>query len=271
MENLTPNTTVLGEICARKREHVAACRAARSLAELEQLAQQASPARGFIDALVAHIASGRAGLIAELKKASPSKGLIRNDFKPSELAKAYAAGGASCLSVLTDMPYFQGEDVFLQQARAAVNIPALRKDFMLESYQIIESRALGADAILLIMAALSDSQAQELEATAHAWGMDVLIEVHDATELERALCLTSRLIGINNRNLKTLDVSLDTTRTLAPMVPTDKILVCESGIRTHTDIVAMQNIGAHAFLVGESLMLQADVTQATQYLLGISK
>jgi len=258
---------VLTEICDRKRLHVAERKAAMPLAQLEKRLSNAPAPRGFADALARKIGGGNYGLIAEIKKASPSKGLIRADFDPPALACAYLAGGATCLSVLTDEPYFQGSDDYLMAAREAVKLPVLRKDFIVDPYQVVESRVLGADCILLIMACLDDREARALAADAAALGMDVLVEVHDRAELDRALQLDARLLGINNRDLKTLKVDLRTAETLAPLVPHDRIAVGESGLNTPDDLDRLAAVNARCFLVGESLMREKDVAAATRQLL----
>lgn len=257
---------VLDRICRDKRDHVATLKAATPLHDMKARAASASPIRPFANSLAAASAAGY-GLIAELKKASPSKGVIREDFSPSALAKAYKAGGATCLSVLTDMPYFQGSNDYLIAARGAVDLPVLRKDFMLDPYQVYEARAIGADCILLIMAALEVSQAAELEALAFELGMDVLIEIHNEAELDRALTLKSPLIGVNNRNLKTLTVDLATTERLAAAIPGDRIAVGESGLGAPADLARCAAVGVRCFLIGESLMRQDDVAAATRAIL----
>lgn len=258
---------VLEKICAVKHTAVAKRKQQTPLIEVERLAKAAAPTRGFAAALSAKADRGQYALIAEIKKASPSAGLIRADFAPDALARAYQNAGAACLSVLTEEDHFQGSDEHLREARNAVTLPVIRKDFMLEPYQVIEARAIGADCILIIMAALSDSQADELESAARQVGLDVLIEVHDEAELVRALKLKSPLIGVNNRNLKTLVTDLATTERLAALVPKDRVLVAESGLKTSADLARMNRCGAKRFLIGESLMRHADVEAATRAIL----
>ena len=259
-------STILDRIKAYKLEEVAKAKAATPLSALEAAARGAASPRGFARALRDAAHTGY-GLIAEIKKASPSKGLIRADFDPPALARAYEAGGATCLSVLTDAPSFQGADEYLVAAHDAVALPCLRKDFLYDPWQVVQSRALNADCILLIMASLEDGQAAELEAAALDWGMDVLIEVHDQAELDRAALLKSPLIGINNRNLHTFEVTLETTRKLARRVPEDRMIVAESGLYTPDDLADLAQYGARCFLIGESLMRQADVAEATRAIL----
>ncbi|MEZ5688796.1 MAG: indole-3-glycerol phosphate synthase TrpC [Caenibius sp.] len=261
-------TDKLTEICNTKREEVRARKAVSSLADLDARASEQSAPRGFRRALEDKSVNGFA-LIAEIKKASPSKGLIRADFNPADHARAYESGGAACLSVLTDAPYFQGHEDFLIAARAACNLPVLRKDFMVDPWQVAEARAIGADAILIIVAALDDGAMAEIEAAAMERGMDVLVEVHNEVEMDRASRLKSRLIGVNNRDLKRFVTDIAVTERLAPLAPDGTLLVSESGIGSHTDLQRLSHCGARAYLVGESLMRQSDVAAATQELLGL--
>ena len=260
--------TILENIIARKYVEVAERSARVSLAELERLARAADAPRGFAKAMLERVARKEAAVIAEIKKASPSKGVIREDFDPAAIAVSYAKGGATCRSVLTDVDFFQGADAYLQQARAACSLPVLRKDFMVDPYQIVEARALGADCVLLIVSALEDGQMAELASVAKDFNLDVLVEVHDGAELDRALkTLDTPLVGINNRNLHTFEVTLDTTRKLARRVPEDRMIVAESGLYTADDLADLAQYGARCFLIGESLMRQADVTAATRAIL----
>jgi indole-3-glycerol phosphate synthase len=252
------SSDILNRIIATKREEIAAAQAKRSLASLRAEAEERRDQRDFIGALRAKIAAGQAAVIAEVKKASPSKGVLREHFEPAEIAASYARHGAACLSVLTDETYFQGSSAYLQQARAACALPVLRKDFMIDAYQVFEARAMGADCILLIAACLDDAQMADLEAVAQALGMAVLVEVHDGAELDRALRLKTPLVGINNRNLRTFEVTLDTTLGLLPRVPADRLLVTESGILARGDVQRMRDANVNAFLVGEAFMRADD-------------
>jgi indole-3-glycerol phosphate synthase len=264
-------STVLGRICDEKRKQVTEQKGRRPIQELLKRAQDQAPPRGFAKALSAKVEAGTIGLIAEIKKASPSAGVIRKDFKPAQLARAYQRGGATCLSVLTDHKFFQGSDADLGEARSNCDLPVIRKDFMVDPYQVVEARSLGADGILLIVGALPDAELASLEDIALGYGMDVLIEVHDEAELERALKLKSPLIGINNRDLRIMKTDLATTERLAPLVPTDRQIVCESGIDSPGDIKRMVAAGAKRFLIGEALMKRPDVEMATRVLLAGAK
>jgi indole-3-glycerol phosphate synthase len=255
---MTDTPDILKKIVKRKREEIADRSARVSQAELAGGLTAVDAPRGFVDALRARVDAGQAAVIAEIKKASPSKGVLREDFRPAEIARSYAQGGAACLSVLTDIDFFQGSDAYLRQARAACGLPVIRKDFIVDPYQVVEARAIGADCILLIAACLDDTQLQELNDLAHELGMDVLIEVHDADELDRALQTSNRLIGINNRNLRTFEVSLQTTLDLLQRIPADRLVVTESGILAPADVQLMRGHAVHAFLVGEAFMRAAD-------------
>lgn len=259
---------ILQRIVAVKQEEVARARAARSLADLRSDLPQASAVRGFAAALHYRVTAGQAAVIAEVKKASPSKGVLRERFEPADIARSYEAGGAACLSVLTDVQFFQGAAGYLQQARAACSLPVLRKDFIIDPYQVVEARVMGADCILLIAACLGDAQMAELEACALELGLDVLVEVHDGDELERALRLKTSLVGVNNRNLRTFDVSLDTTLVLRSRIPPGRLLVTESGILGQEDVRRMRDAGVHAFLVGEAFMRAPDPGLALRGLFG---
>ncbi len=249
---------ILKKIVARKREEIAACRNKLSLAELEAQLEIASPVRGFVDSIRNKIAAGQSAVIAEIKKASPSKGVLRENFVPAEIAKSYAAAGAACLSVLTDIDFFQGSDAYLQEARAACDLPVIRKDFIIDPYQVVEARVMGADCILLIVACLEDNQMQELCSLATELSLDVLVEVHDAEELQRALKLNIPLMGVNNRNLRTFETSLNTTIELLDQIPDDRIVVTESGIHAKPDVELMRQHQVNAFLVGEAFMREDD-------------
>lgn len=250
--------TILRNILARKAEEVASRRSCTSLAELESRISEQGPVRAFAGAMETAVVAGNPAVIAEVKKASPSKGVIREDFQPAQIAASYQTGGATCLSVLTDIDFFQGSDEYLQQARAACELPVIRKDFTVDPYQVVEARAIGADAILLIVAALADEQMKELADTAAEHGLDVLVEVHDRAELERALELETRLVGINNRDLHTFDMRLETTLDLLPHIPAGRVVVTESGIHTPADVALMREHDVHAFLVGEAFMRAAE-------------
>ncbi|MGD8408309.1 MAG: indole-3-glycerol phosphate synthase TrpC [Thiohalophilus sp.] len=265
---MTDTPDILKKIIRRKQEEVAERQRTTSLAEQEQYAAQADPARGFVAAIEKRLAESQSAVIAEIKKASPSKGVMRDPFVPAEIARSYEQGGATCLSVLTDVDFFQGSDEYLQQARGACSLPVLRKDFMIDPYQVYEARAIGADCILLIVAALNDDVMQELSNVAQRIGMDVLVEVHDADELERALSLNTRLIGINNRDLRNFETHLETTLELLESIPEDRIVVTESGIHTPADVKRMRDNGVHTFLVGEAFMVADEPGEKLRDLFG---
>ena len=260
---------ILEEICNKKRRHVANQKSKLSEANLLKKLNKTEKTKGFLNSLKEARSANNFGLIAEIKKASPSKGLIRKDFDPATIARSYKLGGATCLSVLTDKPYFKGADTYLKEARNAANLPTLRKDFIIDAYQVIESRVIGADCILIIMACVSDTDADNFITIAHEFAMDVLIEVHTREELDRALKFSPALIGINNRDLKTLKIDLKMTETLAPLITGDTLVISESGLYSNKDLLRMRKIGINSFLVGESLMRQQDVEGATRHLLGI--
>jgi indole-3-glycerol phosphate synthase len=268
MSAMTDTPDILKKIIRRKQEEVAERQRTTSLAEQEQYAAQADPARGFVAAIEKRLAESQSAVIAEIKKASPSKGVMRDPFVPAEIARSYEQGGATCLSVLTDVDFFQGSDEYLQQARGACSLPVLRKDFMIDPYQVYEARAIGADCILLIVAALNDDVMQELSNVAQRIGMDVLVEVHDADELERALSLNTRLIGINNRDLRNFETHLETTLELLESIPEDRIVVTESGIHTPVDVKRMRDSGVHTFLVGEAFMVADEPGEKLRDLFG---
>ena len=263
---MTDTPDILKKIVQRKLVEISERSGHTPLEGLAAMVTEASPVRGFADALADKIAVGKAGVIAEIKRASPSKGVLREDFQPAAIASSYASAGATCLSVLTDVDFFQGSDAYLRQARAACTLPVIRKDFIIDPYQVYEARVIGADCILLIVACLNDTQLRELNDLAHRLGMDVLIEVHDEAELQRALRVANRLIGINNRNLRTFEVRLDTTLRMLEQVPADRLLITESGIHSREDVALMRSHGVHAFLVGESFMRAADPGEKLQEL-----
>ena len=258
---MSDTPTILRQIIARKWEEIAERSARTSLSQLEQQISSQDPVRGFVDAVVTRVDSGQAAVIAEAKRASPSKGIIRADFDPAAIARSYQQGGATCVSVLTDVDFFQGSDEYLQQARAACELPVIRKDFIVDSYQVVEARAIGADCVLLIVAALEDSQLQELNASAHELCLDVLVEVHDRAELERSLELDNILVGVNNRDLHSFSTSLETTSALLPYIPQGRVVVTESGIHTRADVELMRSQGVNGYLVGEAFMRQPDPSE----------